>query len=479
MYVSMQRITPKSTFFIIFIVCVIILLFGDEDCDGCYSMGVMLSKTIVSGVIVILASLYFTKKYKEVETIIFDIENQPILETNEATDGVTFSGSGTIITDEVLTSPITKTICVYYHSIVEKYVSSGKNSYWKIIDNNIEYVPFYISDERGKLLIDIKNFDDDMSGITMPLGYREKTGQIYSEIDTKTLLRKRMYSEKSKSLFGFTKNKYRKSEFALLPNTNVYVFGMVSKINDILTLHEVKNHPLIISTKSHKNYIKQFYKGKMLIYYVHLFVLAGFFMIMFPIKILFMKNMPTSPWLTILIGGCIAIIGSLGFTMYNRIIKLKYRALNSESNIDTELKRRHTLIPQLVTVVKGYSNYENELQIKIAKIRNNISHDSKIDNNASHSGIMPVIAMLEENYPDLKASDNYKKLSLALIDTEERIAYSRKFYNQSVRKYNTLIEQFPFLLIAQTLHLQKMKFLNFSSDSLSVPEVLLTGEDSQ
>lgn len=455
----MKRITPATTFITIITICAFILVAGDDECTNCYGANAMALKTLVSSIVIIGGSIYFTKKYKETEKIIFDIENQPIIETDEATDGVPFSGEGTIASDTTLTSPYTNTPCVYYHSIYEELVSSGKSSHWKIVSNTIKFVPFYITDERGKLLVDITNFDLDLSKKSIPSRYISKTGQIHSEIDSAPVMIDNLkVLIKKKKFFSFNNSRQRKSEYVLRPNTNVYVFGLVKDIKGTLTVQEDKDYPLIISTKSQKDYIQQFYKGASLIYFVHLFVVVGYILFVLSLQYLLHLTNPASPLL--IIGGSSIILGSLIFTMYNRIIRLKNRALNSLSSIDVELKRRHTLIPQLTTVVKAAGAHEQRIHLLITKLRTNSTYGNHIQNTTPQAG--PLLTLLQEDYPDLNTADNFQQLMQSMVDTEERISYSREFYNRSVRKYNTLINQFPFILISELFSMHEMSFLNFT-----------------
>jgi LemA protein len=144
--------------------------------------------------------------------------------------------------------------------------------------------------------------------------------------------------------------------------------------------------------------------------------------------------------------------------MYNRIIRLEQRAANSLANIDVELKRRASLIPNLVLVVKKYAQYETSVQDKLTQLRAKAVMSNTMKHESLHTG--PQIMGVAEGYPDLKANEQFLNLMQNLTDTEERIAYSRTFYNRSVRKFNTLIQQFPFLLIAQMFKKTPKQFVN-------------------
>jgi LemA protein len=162
--------------------------------------------------------------------------------------------------------------------------------------------------------------------------------------------------------------------------------------------------------------------------------------------------------LNLLFFGNTLILGSTIFTVYNRIVTLKNRALNALSNIDIELKRRADLIPSIVEIVKGYAKHESEIQKIVAEGRAQRIFSSELKR--PEKPTIPSLVAAIENYPELKASENFQSLMKTLVDTEERIAYSREFYNRTVRKYNTLIKQIPFSLVAKILKLKEMEFVS-------------------
>ena len=143
----------------------------------------------------------------------------------------------------------------------------------------------------------------------------------------------------------------------------------------------------------------------------------------------------------------------LCFILYNRIIKLKLRCENAWASIDNQLKRRNDLIPNLVEVTKGYAKYECETLVELTKVRtNNISEESSKSDKISKN-INKIFAVAEA-YPDLKASELYKNLQLELIGTEDKIAYARQFYNDSVTMYNQKLQLFPSNIIAGMFNFQ-------------------------
>ena len=138
---------------------------------------------------------------------------------------------------------------------------------------------------------------------------------------------------------------------------------------------------------------------------------------------------------------------------YNGFVKLTNMVEEAFSTMDVYLKKRWDLIPNLVEAVKGYAKHEKDVLEEVVKLRN-LSYDKmnltdKINTNEKLNGELSRVMILAENYPDLKASENFSALSKQLIQIEDEIANSRKYYNAVVRKYNTKIQMFPSNIIAK------------------------------
>jgi len=415
----------------------------------------------VCGIITAVGGIYFASEFLKVEKIIFDIESLPLLETDEAVEGVPFAGEGIIEPEngKILKSPYTNTPCVYFHSIKEKYERQGQSGCWKIVENIASFVPFYIKDKRGKLKVDLANLDNDFSGYIISIK-RNIPDPKNSEIDCDAVLKHAPYPL-SRDVFSFlTPSSYRVSEFVLRPGTKVFVCGMVSRRNGNLVLHEDEKWPLIISKKSRDQYVREFYRGENLIYLSHFFAAAGFTISLLAIN--YAIKLKPIHLLILLLFGNLFILGSIGFTIYNRIVALRNRALNALSNIHGELKRRADLIPAIVEIIKGYVKHESEIQKIIAESREKIIFSSELKR--EKEPIISSLVAVIENYPELKASENFQSLMKTLVDTEERIAYSREFYNRTVRKYNTLIQQIPFSLVAKILRFKEMEFIRIAKE---------------
>ena len=156
-------------------------------------------------------------------------------------------------------------------------------------------------------------------------------------------------------------------------------------------------------------------------------------------------------WLIITIVVLLLLILSI-IGMYNNLVSLKMRVKNAWAQIDTQLKRRFDLIPNLVETVKGYAAHEQGTLEKVIAARNSYATASTIEDKAAAnnelSKTLKSIFALSESYPDLKANTNFMALQTELTGTEDKIAYSRQFYNDTVQMYNTAIMKFPANIIA-------------------------------
>ena len=148
---------------------------------------------------------------------------------------------------------------------------------------------------------------------------------------------------------------------------------------------------------------------------------------------------------------CIVVVA-----MYNNLVSLRQRVQNAWSQIDVQLKRRFDLIPNLQETVKGYMAYESETFSKIAELRTAWASSTTVAEKADISNqlteALKTIMAVSESYPDLKASESFAQLQEELRNTENKIAYSRQFYNDTVTMYNTKLEMFPSNLIAKAFN---------------------------
>jgi LemA protein len=149
---------------------------------------------------------------------------------------------------------------------------------------------------------------------------------------------------------------------------------------------------------------------------------------------------------------------------YNGLISRRNRVDNSWSQIDVQLKRRHDLIPNLVETVKGYAAHERQTFESVTNARANAINAQGPAQQAEAenvlSGALKSLFAVAEAYPDLKANQNFLNLQEELTSTEDRIAYARQFYNDSVLGYNTKIQQFPAVVIANIFNFDARAFFD-------------------
>ncbi len=173
-------------------------------------------------------------------------------------------------------------------------------------------------------------------------------------------------------------------------------------------------------------------------------------------------------WFLLAVGAAVLYL----IYIYNSLVKLRIRVKNAWSQIDVQLKRRHDLIPNLVNTVKGYAKHEKELFETIAKYRaqaQNAKSMREIGESEGHlSEAMQKLIAVVENYPELKANENFLQLQEELVSTENKIAFARQFYNDMVMKYNTKIQSFPSNIIANMFNFKKAEFLLFPGERENV-----------
>ncbi|WKZ29953.1 MAG: LemA family protein [Candidatus Dojkabacteria bacterium] len=167
--------------------------------------------------------------------------------------------------------------------------------------------------------------------------------------------------------------------------------------------------------------------------------------------------------------GLIALIACIAMwlvAVYNTLVQLRTNVKESASDIETLLKKRFDLIPNLVSVVKGYAKHEKEVFERITELRSQMGNAAGIEemsqiNNQMTSALKTLFAV-SENYPELKANESFLKLQVDLGELETEIQKSRRFYNANVREYNVKLEIFPNVLVASYMNFKPAEF--FAAD---------------
>lgn len=166
----------------------------------------------------------------------------------------------------------------------------------------------------------------------------------------------------------------------------------------------------------------------------------------------------------------LGVIAALAFAVigvYNSLIQLKNKVDEGWADIETQLKRRYDLIPNMVETVKGYAKHENKTLEDVIKARNiamtATDPDEKIKAENALTGTLKTLFAVAENYPDLKANQNFMDLQATLKEIEEKLQLSRRYYNATVRDFNTKVEIFPNNIIAGVFNFARRKFFEIEN----------------
>ena len=173
--------------------------------------------------------------------------------------------------------------------------------------------------------------------------------------------------------------------------------------------------------------------------------------------------------------GIIVLMGLVLVGMYNALIRARVRTREAWSGIDVQLKRRANLIPNLVETVKGYAAHERETFENVTRARSMLQQagtaaDAAQANNFLTQTLRSLFAVAEA-YPDLKANQNFLDLQNELSDIEEKIAFARQFYNRNAASYNTRIQTFPSVIMANMFGFQRFEFFEVEEEAREVPGV--------
>ena len=176
-------------------------------------------------------------------------------------------------------------------------------------------------------------------------------------------------------------------------------------------------------------------------------------------------------WIIIAI---VAVIAIWIIASYNRFVTFKNRAAEAWADIEVQLKRRYDLIPNLVETVKGYAKHEKEVFENVTKARSAVTGATGVAQTAEAdnmlTGALKSLFAVAEAYPDLKANTNFQDLQRELVDTEDKIQASRRFYNASVRDFNTKIKVFPTVIFAGILGFSAREFFELEESERAEAE---------
>jgi len=171
----------------------------------------------------------------------------------------------------------------------------------------------------------------------------------------------------------------------------------------------------------------------------------------------------------IIIIAVLALIVIFFIATYNRLIRYKNRTDEAWSDISVQLKRRHDLIPNLIEAVKGYARHERELFQKVTEARSRAveagTPKEQAEAENALTGTLKSLFAVAENYPELKANQNFLQLQEELTDTENKIQASRRFYNTNVRDLNTALQSFPTNIVAAIFNFRQRDFFELKEEA--------------
>ncbi len=174
-------------------------------------------------------------------------------------------------------------------------------------------------------------------------------------------------------------------------------------------------------------------------------------------------------WVVIIVLGLIVLLALWGIGIYNRLVRSSVQTKEAWSGIRVQLRRRASLIPNLVETVKGYAMHEKGVFEEVTRARSTLQNASGPAESTSANQMLTAalgrLFAVVENYPELKAASNFQDLQDELSDVEEKIAYARQFFNRNVAQFNIRIRSIPDILIARMLGLERFEFFEENEDA--------------
>lgn len=369
---------------------------------------------------------------------------------------------GTAECETPLTSFLASVRCVQYswkieehwsRTIVETYTDSKgthtrtrTESGWKTVASGGETAPFYLKDETGVIRI-------------ISEGANIQGNQTFNE--TCTPANTLYYGKGPASSIAHSTHRRRFRETALPLHTLLYVTGKSRERQDIVAPEIARDKTsslFLISVRSEKQISRGYSLGYWLFLSFGLLCAVGGGIAMGALNEMG-QGLLWTPVL-IMIGGylLVLLLGWLWFS-YNSLINLHHRVGQSWSEVDVQLKRRNDLIPNLVAVVENYKGYETETQKIMAELRTQIEATPPGITGPDFKGMASLFRIVIERYPELKANSVFLRLQQSLVDTEQRIALARDYYNDTATFYNTRLQIIPERFVAVLARLRQRSLM--------------------
>ena len=390
------------------------------------------------------------------------VDNLPVSKTTGVFIGLV-DLQGTAETEQPLLSFLTATPCVYYHWKVEEQWSrtvtetdtdsEGKSrtrtrteTGWTTVAEGSEDPAFYLQDDCGVIRI-------------QPAGAKIESQPVLSQIcgPTDSLY----YGKGPENAVANSDHRRKFVETAIPLHAALYVMGQARERTDIIAAEIAadKKAPLfLISTRSVKEISHGFRLGFWLLGSLGLALALGG-LVWRTLALHEVLATKTPVFGAIGLGYLLAwLLGWLGMA-YNSLIELRQRVRQAWANVDVELNRRHDLIPNLVNIVTGLRDYERTVQTEVSALRGQLAATPPGLPGADPAGCLPAIRAVTEAYPELKANPSFMKLQQQLVETEQRIALARNYFNDITTFYNTRLQIIPDRFIAGLGRLQPRSLL--------------------
>ena len=374
------------------------------------------------------------------------VDNLPTSKTTGVFIGlVELKGSAEV--EQPLVSYLAGTRCVYYHwqveeswsrTVTESYTDSqGKSqtrtrheSGWTTVASGGEEMAFYLQDDCGVIRI-------------QPKGAKLEAQTVMSQTCGRG--DPLYYGKGPATALANSDHRRRFSEQAIGLHAPLYVVGHARERDDAVAAEIAadKQVPLfLISTRSEQQVSRGFRLG---------FWLFGMLGLVLAIGGLVARDMaidhPLAEDVAMLIGTGVGFLLAwlLGWVwmVYNSLVELRQRVRQGWANVDVQLKRRHDLIPTLVTTLSGLRDYERTLQAELAALRTQMQATAPGKAGPDPAACLPLVRAVAERYPELKASESFLNLQRQLADTEQRIALARAYFNDIATFYNTRLQVIP------------------------------------
>jgi len=357
---------------------------------------------------------------------------------------------GTAESDSPLTSYLAAQRCVIYdwsvqehwsRTVVETYTDSKGNtqtrtrreSGWTTVANGGETIPFYLKDDCGAVRI-------------MPSGAKIEPQTIFSQ--TCTPLNPLYYGKGPAGAIANSDFRRQFVEKAIVLHASLYVMGRARERDDVVApeIAQDKDAPMfLISTRTEEQVSRGFGWGYWGWGLLGLALSAGGFFALDQIE-----KVKAHVGVYLIAGGSFLMAWVAGWIwmVFNSLVDLRQRVRQGWSQVDVQLKRRHDLIPNLVQAVQGLRDYERNLQTEMAALRGQLGATPPGDSGEDYQAVGKVLIAVAERYPDLKSQESFAHLQKSLIDTEQRIALARGYFNEIATFYNTRLEIVPDRFIA-------------------------------